>query len=124
MLRRWRQRRPRESGPSLFLVSILNIGPAWKRRRSLLERRALRVPGEFRKRALPKCKKTFQRRSQKKCVLPEPTALLSFVGRHCLARREKIDTGDIPWPASRQPEQEVFAKARRPRDTGARRIVR
>src|SRR4030081_2658933 len=84
----------------------------------------LRARVELRMREWPKCRKTFRRRYQKKCVLREPRTLPSFVERRCRAHREKIGRADIPWPASRGLEREVFRRWRRPRDTDARRIVR
>src|SRR5258708_1880799 len=78
---------------------------------------------EFRSRALPTCKRIFQKSFWPKFVLRERTVRLWFAELRFPARSGKIDIADTPFPANRAWESVPAATPPLLPDTISRRIA-
>src|ERR1700739_4917607 len=80
----------------------------------------LHVRVEFRSRALPKCRRIFQKSFWPKFALRVRTVRLWFAEPRFLERSEKIDIADTPFRAKRPWESVPVATPLPPPDTAAR----
>src|ERR1700746_1417811 len=113
------QPRP-ESVPSPAQDQARACGRAMTRFRRPPAPPVLRARVEFRSRALPTCKRIFQKSFWPKFALRVRTVRLWFAEPRFLERSEKIDIADTPFRANRPWESVPVATPLLPPDTASR----